>query len=247
MAIGFNIDTNFWINTLIFNKLSDISPLMNLKTEDRRVFDICCRDFKNYLHYINTNHLKVEDEDDSIQKPLDNPIPTQEIVPQDFLITIINNINGVIGTLHHDLQNTKEISDFLDVWISWWWRKWTERTKVILRAEDAPKNTIAASLNWSPVGLSQEERVDFTGIIVDKLIQYGEICCTQIIAESLITKAVGEIKSWTIENKIQLISKLQRQAKTISFTHGVLIFLRPDNYFKLREFRDDGTAANKIV
>lgn len=232
------IDSNMiWINTLIFNKLSDICPTLKLRVEDRRVLDTCCRDFRNYLNYINTNHLKIDNS--SIQE-----VPQEDASLAPFFAIIMNE-------LHQTLQDIAEVSEFLNVWVSWWWRKWIQRTKIILNVTDVPKNSISVGGGSLTNSLSSEERGELTKIVIDKLIQYGEISCTEIISDSLIKKAVEDMKNVTIENKIQLISKLQRQVKMISYTHGVLVFIRPDNYFKVAEWRNDGTTpsspSNKIV
>ena len=243
--LGNIINTNSWISTLIFNKLSDTCPALNLKGADHKLYDICREDFRNYMLYINGNHIKIEDEPSIQEQPLEM-VPTQEMPFESFLATAIGEMLN--GGLQRSLQDTVEISEFLDAWISWWWRKWTERTKIILNTQDTPKNTVVVG-NWITNGLSPEERGELMKIVIDKLVQYGEICCTHIIADSLIKKAVEEMKGNSMENKLQLISRLQRQAKLICYTHGVLVFIRPENYFKLGEWRNDGGAAapNTIV
>jgi hypothetical protein len=81
-----------------------------------------------------------------------------------------------------------------------------------------------------------------------QLIKYGEISCTQILADNLLKKAIDDMRGKELQDKIGLISKLQRQVKEISYTHGPLVFIKPDeNYFKLREWRDDNFAGNKII
>jgi hypothetical protein len=84
--------------------------------------------------------------------------------------------------------------------------------------------------------------------MTDKLIQYGEICCSSILAEALFKKDIqaSQKTEWTTQEKINLISRLQREAREITFTHGVLVFIKPDRSYGLREWRDSGNA-NKII
>jgi hypothetical protein len=48
-----------------------------------------------------------------------------------------------------------------------------------------------------------------------------------------------------MSDKINLIAQLKREAKQISYTHGTLIFIKPDKQFFLREWRDSN--ANRVV
>lgn len=202
---------------------------LNLNGEDRRIFEICCKDFKNYILYFDDNYKRMDDN------------ATQELPPE----TLVSIIMGDMSRVYQSLQSTKEVSEFLDAWIGWWWRKWQQRTKIVFCKEDLPKSVVLADNNFA-INLSPEERDELTKIMVYTLIRYGEISCTQIIADALIKKTVEDMKTFKIEDKLGIISKLQRQAREVSYTHGALIFLTLDNYFKLREWRNDETA-NKII
>jgi hypothetical protein len=150
--------------------------------------------------------------------------------------------------MYQNLQTTKEITEFVDMWVKMWWKKWVERTKIIMSPDQMPKHTISLS-GGVPLGsFTPEERDELLGVTIMRFIQYGEICCTQILGENLVKKAIEEMRGKELKDKLALISKLQRQAKEISYVHGPLVFIKPDeNYFKLREWRDDNFAGNKII
>lgn len=228
--MALNPDMTFWINTLIFNKLDEICPLLSLNGEDRKVYDICKQDFQNYIRYLDGNHLKMED----------SSLPT----PVSPIEEVISIMLGGIG-LTQNLESTKEITEFVDMWVHWWFRKWVQRTKIVLNEKDLPLDSSKA-MSFLPNIFSGEEHQEFIRALIDKLIQYGEICCTQIMANAMFKKAVemANKKEWTIQDKLNFLCKLQREAKQITYTHGPLIFIRPDNYYKLREWRDD---VGKIV
>lgn len=224
-------DMSFWINSLIFNKLADICPSLSLNGQDRKVYDICIKDFKNYIIYLDNNHLRIESNSSSMS-------------PLDEIVSIMMGDTG----LTQNLETTNEITEFVDMWVHWWFRKWTERTKIVLNKKDLPQQSTNPQMGKIP--FTSVEQDEFMRALTDKLIQYGEICCTQIIAESLFKKdieiaiAAGE-KEWKMQEKLNFLSKLRREAKEVSYTHGPLVFIHPDDYFKLREWRNDGT--NKIV
>jgi hypothetical protein len=222
-------DMGFWINTAIYNKLEELCPMLDLRGEDHRVYEICTIDFKNYVRYITSSHPKMED------------CPIDSAFGEPFVTLVINNLTG---TIHRNMQNTKEVIEFIDIWVKWWWRKWQERTKVIFSAEDIPKNSISGG--DSPVMntvLTPEQQSELRGIVTEKLIQFGEICCTEVIAAHLMKKEIEDMKSYTVQSKIQLIPLLQRKARDISYIHGPLVFIQVGSYLKLREWRNDGTMS----
>jgi hypothetical protein len=223
-------DMTFWINTLVLNKLKDVCSSLDLNGSDRKVYDVCIRDLRNYMVYLQRNYLKIEEDP---QNMLTNPFISMAITEN--------------GVLYQNLQTTKEVAEFIDMWVKMWWKKWLERTKIIISNDQLPKNSLHIGGGGSPsVTLSPEETDELLGVTIMKLIQFGEICCTQIIAENLLKKAVEDLKGKELPDKLRLISKLQRQAKDISYVHGTLVFIKPDeNYFKLREWRD-GFTGNRI-
>jgi hypothetical protein len=193
-----------------------------LRGEDHKIYEICVKDFKNYVIYLTRTHEKIGD------------APTMGQPTNLILLAMNDSGNGVY-------ENTKEVSGFLDVWVNLWYKKWQERTKVIF---EAPKFGFS---NGGKLGvLSSEELMDLIGITIDKLIQHGEICCTQIIASELIKKAVGDMKENTTTEKLMLVSKLQRQAKEMSYIHGPLVFFCLNKISNMREWRDTDSDTNII-
>lgn len=227
-------DMSFWINRVIFNKLADICPTLSLNGEDRKVYEICIQDFRNYLVYVERNWIKIDE------------TPNEEMA-----INIISTFGGaereifsVITGLEQNLKSTREVTEFVDCWVQMWWQKWQIRVKLIFKDEPNKFNVDSSIL---PNNFTVEEHRDLLQIMIDKLIQYGEICCTNVIAESLFKKEVqaSQRTEWSMQDKIQFIPRLQRLAREICYTHGPLVFIKPNKGYGLREWRDDN--ANKIV
>jgi hypothetical protein len=208
---------------------------MSLNGEDRKVYEICMQDFRNYLLYLERNHQKL---DNSSSPEL---VLNGEVIGEVISISITNRLFG----LHQDLGSTKEITEFIHWWMQWWWRKWQQRTQVVFKPSQHQFN-VSLPLESNP--FTAKERDEFLQIMTDKLIQYGEICCSSILAEALFKKDIqaSQKTEWTTQEKINLISRLQREAREITFTHGVLVFIKPDRSYGLREWRDSGNA-NKII
>jgi hypothetical protein len=230
----------FWIQSIIREKLQDICPTLDLDGEDRKVFQLCLQDFTNYVAYLNKTYMQVD------TAPLQQSLGGQEspLTEVDVLFILVSG-DASTTLKQRNVLDRNEVLEFIDIWIKMWWKKWLQRTKVIFNDKDMPKNPVAAGP--LPVGgFGKEESDELKKACAEKLIQYGEICCTNILADALFKKAIAEKPSWKLEDKLALISRLQREAKIISYTHGPLVFIRPDNYFKLREWRNDASASDRV-
>lgn len=234
--MALSVDMRFWINSLIFNKLAEICPLLSLTGEDRKIYEICIDDFKNYADYLDRNHIKV---DGQIHNEF---LPSEQEVLEELMSIIAENTS-----LTQNLHDTKEMEEFVHAWVQMWWKKWQYRTKIIFK--DQP-NLMSMDSRFFSNALSGEEMSELVCLVTDKLIQNGEICCVKIIADALIKKDIQAIQSandreWTTQDKLNLIPKLQREARQMSYTHGPLVFIRANKNYGLREWRDDGT--NRII
>lgn len=232
--MALSADMRFWINALIFNNLDDICPLLSLTGEDRKVYEICIEDFKNYVDYLDRNHIRVD------KQVSPDFLPSQQAVIEE-IISIITKNSGFI----QNLQDTKEVEEFVHSWVRLWWKKWQYRTKIVFKQEP---HMINVDAHLTSNDFTGEEINELTCIVIDKLIQYGEICCANIIANALIKKDIqaAQKSEWTTQDKLNLIPRLQREAKEMSYTHGPLVFIKANKEYGLREWRDDGTT-NKIV
>jgi hypothetical protein len=133
------------------------------------------------------------------------------------------------------------------MWLNLWWKKWQERTKLIFNKSDLPRTAVAAANSIMISSFSPQEREELMRVIIFTLIQNGEISCTQILADSLFTRVLSEFNHvLTVPEKLKLISRLKRQTKDICFVHGPLVFITMDNYFKVREWRNDGTISGTL-
>jgi len=232
--MALSADMIFWINALIFNNLDDICPLLSLTGEDRKVYEICIGDFKNYVDYLDRNHMKV-DKQISLEF-----LPSQQVVIEEIVSIFTGNQNSII----QNIQDTKEVEEFVCSCVKLWWKKWQYRTKIIFKEQP---NSFDAKAHPILDNFTREEINDLICIVMDKLIQYGEICCVNIIADALVKKDIQAVQKseWTTQDKLNLIPRLQREAREMSYTHGPLVFIKANKEYGLREWRDGN--SNKIV
>lgn len=218
-----------WVNLIVLDELAKCSDSMNLNGSDRKVFELCSKDFNDYLTFMDTL-MEVE------------PLEPDMILNGEVIGSVIAiSINPYALTLIKGQTNTQEVVEFIHMWVQWWWRKYQLRVKVVF---DFPKENPVVTRST----LEQFTNEELNDIIVNTrntLIKYGEICCSQILADNLFKHAVQKCQKtkWTTNDKINLITELNREAKRVAYTHGPIIFIRPDkNFLRLREYRDDNNS-----
>lgn len=229
MALDPNL--SYWISMIVFDELQKCCDMMNLQGEDRKVYEFCMADFRDYVSYIEENFPKSGD--------------AEPLFAEDENFAIVRMLFGSQGIMMANLEGTKEIIEFVHVWVQWWWRKYQERTKIVF-------NELPQKFNSNiVVDFSQfttDERYDIVRATINALIKYGEICCPSILADALFKKTIqaSQRKEWRIEDKVNLIAVLQRDARQMAYTHGTLLFIKPDKTYGIREWRNYG-QGNKII
>jgi hypothetical protein len=229
VAIDSNMRT--WVNLILFDELAKCSDAMNLNGEDHKVYEFCLKDFDDYIGFVERNLMKVE------------PLEPDMILDGAVIGQVMSiNLNPYALVFIQTQTSTHEVADFIHMWVQQWWKKWQTRVKISF---DFPKEKMVMSKS----ALEEFTNDELNDIILntkDNLIKYGEICFAQVLADNLFKQAVlkSQKRKWTTGDKVNLITELSREAKRLAYTHGPLIFVRPDsNLFKMREYRDDGRMA----
>lgn len=229
-----------WVSMLIYDELQKNCGMLSLNGEDRKIYTICMEDFRNYIAYLDRHH-PIESKPQASQPSNEVSFITEErannIIDEFLTIMITNRLYG----LHTDLENTREITEFVHSWVKVWFKKWQQRTKIVFK--EIPK-MLNGDLPLNSNQFSKEEYDDLKQAVTDKLIQYGEICCSDILADALLKKDIqaSQKKEWSMQDKLNLIPRVQREAREMSYTHGPLVFIRPNKGYGLREWRDDNAS-----
>lgn len=217
-----------WISLLIMDELQKIEPALNLQREDQRLLQICCADFRNYSDYLGRTSVASEDS-----------------MPSDAVV----EINLTTGDCHiEEDKETEKIVEFIQMWVKGWWRKYKERVQVtIMKSPPFELSKTRQKGIRMMYKFTGEEISDINKAIIQALIKNGEICCTEILADSLFKSVLGRYSEkikWTQEKKLNFMASVIREAKRMSYVHGPLVFIKPDKkYYELREFRDDNATS----
>lgn len=161
-------------------------------------------------------------------------------------------VNLTIGDYHvEEDKEMEKIVEFIQMWVKGWWKKYKERVKVTImkspRFEASKTRQKGIKMMYK---FTEKEISDINKAVIQTLIKNGEVCCTEILADSIFKGVLGrysEKMEWTQEKKLNLMASIIREAKRMSYVHGPLVFIKPDKkYYELREFRDDNNATSLV-
>jgi hypothetical protein len=202
-----------FLELLLSQCLKDHNPLLDPQDSDRRVLQIACEDFTNFLklHW--------------------------------GLIGQENGDCDLIDKIHEYFEkNPEEFSQFTGIWTGLWMKKWNERVKLLIGDDGSQqwskvnKQLSNAESAWRQL----KNRGEMKDILVESLIRNGEICGTSIMAENLLKLELGaceERPSWKNDDEklLNMVNATLRKARQMSHSKGPLIFVKIDRkYFALQ-------------
>jgi hypothetical protein len=192
-----------FIEMMIGEKLSDAELSLDVTGSDRKVLQVACKDFTNYLK-VHWNLIGKEANQCELVKNIEKQIQEKPV----------------------------ELENFLTLWTNMWLKKWKERVKLLIGNQKHVELQVFEELKnaepyWKKIGRKQE----LTELVVCTLIKNGEICGTEIVAESLLK---GELcvkhiqKLGDKERAFNIINNALQKARKISRNKGPLIFVKID-------------------
>ncbi len=193
-----------FVEIMLGEKLKDADPALDIMGSDRKVLQVACQDFTNYLKF----HWNL------IGKEA-NQCELVEKLEQLFK------------------EDAAELDAFLTVWTGIWFKKWKERVKLLIGNQNANKwNKMSKTLaNAEPLWRKIEHKQELQEVVVSTLIKNGEICGTEILAENLLKMELGEKNIQNLSEKEQTFTMLNnalRKAREMAQSRGPLIFVKVD-------------------
>jgi len=202
-----------FIETLLSGKLKSKNPMLDIFGADRKVLQIACQDFTNYLK-VYWNLVGKEANEFELADKL-----------EEFY-----------------QKEPKEFEEFVDLWTGIWLKKWSERVKLLIGNEEAQRwNKVTKILNNAePIWRRLTNRREMQEVVISTLIKNGEICGTSILAENLLKMELGENKrKYTSDQEqiLNIVNNTLRKARELTRSKGPLIFVRIDKgYYNNNEF-----------
>ena len=154
-----------FIELMIGEKLKEADPALDIMGSDRKVLQVACQDFTNYLKF----HWKLMGTEAS----------------QCELVERLENVFK---------EDSSEFDEFLTIWIGIWFKKWKERVKLMIGEQNASRWTkVSKALsNAEPLWKKIENKQELQEIVMLTLVKNGEICGTEILSENLLKMELGE-------------------------------------------------------
>lgn len=194
-----------FIEIMIGDKLKDADPALNIMGSDRKVLQVACQDFINYLKFHWTLVGKEGNQCEIVDK---------------------------LGQLFR--EDTDELDAYLTVWCNIWFKKWQERVKLLIGNQSANKwNKVTKAItDAEPIWRKLEQKQELTELVTSTLVKNGEICGTEILAVNLLKMELGEkcIQNLSDEREKIFIAlnNTLRKARDMAQSRGPLIFVKVD-------------------
>jgi hypothetical protein len=197
------ISMNF-VETMLGEKLKDADPALDIMGSDRKVLQVACQDFTNYLKF----HWNL-------------------IGKESNQFELVEKLEKLFK------EDASELDAFLTVWAGIWFKKWKERVKLLIGNQNANKwSKMSKTLaNVEPLWRKIEHKQELQEVVVATLIKNGEICGTEILAENLLKMELGEKNLENVSDRERLFTTLNcslRKAREMAQSRGPLIFVKID-------------------
>jgi hypothetical protein len=193
-----------FVEIIMTEKLRDSDPGLDILGSDRKLLQVACQDFTNYLKY----------QWDLVGKEANNCVLAEKM---EKLFQ----------------EDPAEFESFLTVWVGIWLKKWKERVKLLIGSQNQNKwNKVAKTLaNAEPLWRNLQCRQEVMEIVVATLIKNGEICGTEILSENLLKMELGDKLNQSLGEKervLTVVNTALRKAREMAQSRGPLIFVKID-------------------
>jgi len=185
-----------YIEILIKEKISSIDPSLDLQDADRKMLQLACKDFGNYMKFNNktTQYMHF---DENLEK-----LPKEEL---------------------------SELESFLTIWTAKWMKKWQERIKLLIgnNRKNELSQLYQTLAKADPILQTIEYKQELIDIVASSLINNGEICCSDILAEHAVKLELAK-NHLNISDKAQTLTFLNnvlRRANEMAKNSGPLLFI----------------------
>jgi predicted DNA-binding ribbon-helix-helix protein len=198
-----------FVEIMLGEKLKDADPALDVMGSDRKVLQVACQDFTNYLKF-HWNLIGKEASQCELVEKLEKEFH----------------------------ENPAELEAFLTVYTGMWLKKWKERFNLLIGpASIKPAQSIKNEetlAKGDSMWVKLACRDELTNIVVNALIRNSEICGTTIIAENLIKTVLAKQNDHDINSKEQtlsILSELLRKVQEVAHRRGPLVSIRVEKSY----------------
>ncbi len=193
-----------FVEIMLGEKLKDADPALDVMGSDRKVLQVACEDFTNYLKF----HWNL-------------------IGKEASQCELVEKLEQLFK------ENPSELDEFLAVWAGIWFKKWKERVKLLIGDQNANKwSKMSKTItDAEPLWRKIENKQELQEVVVATLIKNGEICGTEILSENLLKMELAEKRNQYVNDKERIfitVNNTLRKAREMAQSKGPLIFVKVD-------------------
>jgi lipopolysaccharide biosynthesis glycosyltransferase len=193
-----------FVEIILGEKLKDADPALDITGSDRKILQVACQDFTNFLKF----HWNL-------------------IGKEASQCELVEKLEKLFK------EDPTELEEFLTVWIGVWFKKWKERVKLLIGNQNANKWRQASKTlgNAEPLWKKVERKQELQEVVVATLIKNGEICGTEILSENLLKMELGEKRVKHLKDRERIftvVNNALRKAREMAQSKGPLIFVKID-------------------
>jgi hypothetical protein len=193
-----------FVEIILSEKLKDSDPALDVTGSDRKILQVACQDFTNFLKF----HWSL-------------------IGKEASQCELVEKLEKLFK------ENQAELEEFLTVWTGIWFKKWKERVKLLIGDQNANKwNKASKNLsNAEPLWKNLEHKQEIQEVVTATLIKNGEICGTEILSENLLKMELGEKRVKNLKDTERIFATVNnalRKAREMAQSKGPLIFVKID-------------------
>jgi len=184
------------VEKLISDKIKKIDSTLDFQGSDRKVLQLACKDFANYMKFNckSTYNLRLEEKLEKFSR-----------------------------------EETAELESFLTIWTAIWMKKWQERVKLFIGNQSRNEfNELYKTLDKAgPIWQTLDCKEELIDIAESTLINNGEICGTQILAEYALKVELAK-NNLNLTDKAQaltFLNNVMNREHEIAKTSGPLMFV----------------------
>jgi hypothetical protein len=193
-----------FLEIMLGEKLKEADAALDITGSDRKVLQVACQDFTNFLKF----HWNL-------------------IGKEASQCELVEKLEKLFK------EDPMELEEFLTVWVGIWFKKWKERVKLLIGKQNMNKwSKVSKNLSQAePLWKRVERKQEVQEVVVATLIRNGEICGTEILSENLLKMELGEKKMRSLKDQERLFNALNsslRKAREMAQSRGPLIFVKID-------------------
>lgn len=144
--------------------------------------------------------------------------------------------HSVTGTLERYVEEKpEELNAFISLWLDLWLEKWRERVRVLRKKPKIPKLKLERVSQSAKIFRKMDHAKELKDALIRKLINLGEICMTDKIAENLIVEEIAKHIPRADEdrevslNPLEVLNNLVPRVSRLPNEKGPLVYLRVKN------------------